>query len=365
MILEVKSKQDIKRFVTFIRSIYEKDPLYVFPIFRAIVKELNNEVLVKKEYHAILSEQNGIIQGRLLYTFSYSKQKKKVICFFSFFDAIDNQDVVDELFDYMEEDMRKNAIDYVEGTYSPYSPDTRRGILVEGFYESPTFLCSYNFPYYPTLLEKRGFLKVYDTHSLSVAIDSVSEKRIRTLAAYFEKRHHVRVDSLNMKNLDQDIIDIHEILKIATVEMNYQDPPSIEMIQSVKNELSFFLRPSLIKIAREESTNKPVGFCFLLPDFNQILKKTKGRMNIITFLRERNKIKKVRGIMQYIVPEYQSTGLIGFMFYEIGLEFLRTGITELEAGTILEENVRSSSVFDKIGGKIIKTYRIYGKEIQQ
>jgi hypothetical protein len=171
------------------------------------------------------------------------------------------------------------------------------------------------------------------------------------------------VDALNLKDLDKDINDIHEILLTATNEIVYQDAPSIELIEEVAKNLKFFINPDLIRIARENETNKPVGFCLVMPDYNQVFKKTKGRIRILKILREKKKITKARGMMQYIVPEYQNTGLIGHMFNVIFDEFMKIGITDFEAGTMMENNPKPINAFKKFGGDIIKVYRLYGKDI--
>ena len=77
-------------------------------------------------------------------------------------------------------------------------------------------------------------------------------------------------------------VDVHNIFSNATNEINYQDPPSIDTIKSFLKSFSFFIEPELIKIARENTTNKPVGFSLTLPDANQIFKKTKGKINMNT-----------------------------------------------------------------------------------
>jgi hypothetical protein len=125
-----------------------------------------------------------------------------------------------------------------------------------------------------------------------------------------------------------------------------------------------FINPSFIKIARENRTDKPIGFCLTFPDFNQILKKTKGRIRPLRMLYEKRKITKARGTMQYIVPEYQNTGLIAHIFNSLFDEFQIHGITDFEAGTMMENNPKPINAFKKFGGEIIKTYRIYGKELK-
>lgn len=365
MIREVTTKKDLRRFVYFVKSLYADDPHYVFPLFSVLMKELRAEVLQKKTYKALLVFEDFEVKGRILYTFSTSKNHQGEVCFFSLFDAIDDVVVAKQMFDYIENDMISKGVSYIEGAYTPYDPDTRRGILVQGFDIDPTLFTSYNYEYYGKLLEACGYIKAYDTYSLS-ADESPTTDRVMNLAQlYFHKRHDVRIDSLNLKKLDKDLSDIHHVFEIASTELNYQNPPSLDVIRKVAKNLRFFIEPQYIKIAREPDTEEAVGFCVVLPDYNQVFKRTRGKIRPLMMLLGKKKITKTRGIMQYVVPKYQNTGLIGSMFHSVYKNFKKNGITEFEAGTIMEDNVKSISMFNKFGGKIIKTYRIYGKEIKQ
>lgn len=365
MIKKVDTKKDLFRFIHFVEQLYKGETHYIFPLFHLLKKELTKEVLDKKNYTALMSLDGKKLNGRLLYTFDYSKHKQDKIGYFSFFDSIYDIAVVKELFDFMEEDMRNNGITYSEGTYTPYDPDTRRGVLVTGFDIDPTLFTAYNYEYYGSLLEQYGYEKVYDTHSLGIVMTSKTIQLTSSLNTNFQNRHDVRVDSLNLKNLNRDIDDIHKVLEIASTEINYQDPPSINVVRDVAKNMKMFIEPEYIKIARENATSEPVGFCLVLPDYNQVFKKTKGRIRPLTFLLEKRKITKARGLMQYVIPKYQNTGLIGSMYHSIYKHFDNNGITDFEAGTMMEDNLKALNSFNKFGGKIIKTYRIYGKEISQ
>lgn len=363
MIKKVNTKQELFSFIHFIEELYKNDPYVVFPIFSSLRKELKKEVLIDQKYTALLCYHEDKIVGRILYTIDFSKKQNKDICYYSFFDSINDINVAKELFDFMESDMKVKGIDYCEGTFAPYDPDTRRGVLIQGFDSSPVIFTSYNFEYYQDLLEQLGYHKAIDTVLLNAQVNTSTKKRLNTFSKFFSRNHDVRVDALNLKDLDKDINDIHEILLTATNEIVYQEAPSIELIEEVAKNLKFFINPDLIRIARENETNKPVGFCLVMPDYNQVFKKTKGRIRILKILREKKKITKARGMMQYIVPEYQNTGLIGHMFNVIFDEFMKIGITDFEAGTMMENNPKPINAFKKFGGDIIKVYRLYGKDI--
>jgi hypothetical protein len=363
MIKLVGNNKDVKNFVYYVEDLYKGHKNYVYPIFSALKKEFKKIVLEDKSYKAILSIKNKEIKGRLLFTYSFSKKQNKEICYFSFFDCVNDIEVVRELFGYMEDDMLKNNISYSEGTFSPYDADTRRGVLIRGFDIDPTIFTSYNYEYYGKLLEEFGYSRAIDTVSLNADVNQKSKKRLNTISKYFLRSHDVRVDSLNWKNLDKDMDDVHSILSIATNEIVYQDAPSIEMIAKTAKQLKLFINPNLIKIARENITNKAIGFCLVLPDFNQVFKKTKGRIRPIRMIIAKSKISKARGTMQYIVPEYQNTGLIAHIFNSLFDEFKKIGVTDFEAGTMMENNPKPINAFKKFGGEVIKTYRIYGKEL--
>ena len=362
MIKKVESQKELNIFIHYVERLYKNDKYVVYPIFNTLKKELKREVLLEKNYTALLAYNNDIVVGRIMYTTDYSKKQGKEICYFSFFDAINSNDVTKELFDFMEEDMRNKGINYCEGTFAPYDPDTRRGVLVKGFDSSPIVFTSYNFSYYSDLLEGVGCTKAIDTVLLNAMVNQKSKKRLNTLSKFFRRSHDVRIDPINFKNLDYDINDVHQVLQSATNEIVYQDAPSIELIREVAKNLKFFINPNLIRIARENGSNKPIGFCLVLPDYNQIFKKTKGRIRPLKILIEKKKITRARGMMQYIIPEYQDTGLIGEIFKVIFDEFEKIGINEFEAGTMMEDNPKPINIFKKFGGDITKIYRLYGKE---
>jgi hypothetical protein len=363
MIVEVNNKKDLNRFIYFVKELYKNDKYYVYPIFYSLKKELGKIVLHDKTYKAILCMKDQEVVGRLLFTYDYSKKQDKKICYYSYFDAINDNSVVKELFNFMEKDMKKHKIDYSEGTYSPFDPDNRRGIMIKGFNELPSIFTSYNYEYYSDLLEDYGFTKAIDTVLINAMVDHNSKKRLNTFSKFFLRKNDVRIDSLDFKNLDRDLKDIEKILNQATNEIIYQDAPDMELIEETARQMKAFINPTFVKIARENETNKPVGFCLVVPDFNQVLIKTKGKIRPLKMMLLKRKITKARGQMQYIIPEYQNGGLIGHMFKVIFDDFVDAGITEFEAGTMMEDNPKPINAFKKFGGEIIKVYRLYGKEI--
>jgi hypothetical protein len=362
MITKVTDKKQLKNFLYYITDLYNDCENYVFPVFASLKKEVGKIVLEDKTYTAILCERDDVIVGRLLYTVGDSKQKKSEIGYFSYFDCIDDITVSQELFKYMENDL-KDKVDYIEGTFSPFDSDTRRGILVKGFDKPHTILTSYNYDYYEKLLLDSGYIKAYDTFTFGVPLTDKMYELTEYLSRSVTKHFDVRVDNINLKDMEKDIIDVHAILEQATTDINYQEAPSLDIIEGFANNVKNIINPSFIKIARENGTNKPIGLCLALPDFNQILAKSKGKINPVLFLMGKNKIDSVRGILQYVIPEYQKTGVLILIYHKMYEEFRKYNIKTFEGGTILEENKNAWSYLIKLGGEISKIYRIFGKNI--
>lgn len=364
MILEVKNRTELKRFIYYVKDLYKDDPHYIYPLFSILTKELVREVLKQKNYTAIMSvDEQSNVRGRLLYRMEYNPKEKRHVCYFSYFDCIESKEVATELLNYMESDMKKNNVFYSEGSFTPYDPDNRRGILVDGFDSDPIIFTSYNKSYYQPLLEGFGYQKVHDTFSVKPVINDNTIKRLQTLGKYFERKYEIDVDYIDFKHMDKEIEDIHQVLSDSDNEHIYQEVPSIELIRSVAINMKSFLDKRIIRIARERNTKKPIGFCFCLLDYNQVFKLTKGRLNPFKLLFAKKYITRIRGMMQYVIPEYQGTGVIGYIYHKIFEEFECMGITEFEGGTMMEGNDKPLHTFDKFGGKVNKTYRIYGKEL--
>lgn len=364
MIKIIQNKQDLKRFIYYVKDLYHDDPHYIYPLFSILTKELKSEVLIKKAYTAILAlDDQNKIQGRLLYQMSYNPKADQKVCYWSYFDAIDSDQVTKELFDHMENDMKEHDVLYSEGSFTPYDPDNRRGILVQGFESDPVIFTSYNKSYIPKLLETYGFSKSRDTYSIKPEDSEDGAKRLERFSQFFERKYKIDVDYINLHQVDSEIKDIHEILSAADHEIIYQEIPSIDLIKSVAENMRMFLDKRIIMIAREHDTRRPVGFFFCLLDYNQVFKKLKGKIRPIRMILGKKKITKVRGMMQYVIPQYQKTGLLGYIYKKIYEEFKKMGIKEFEAGTVMESNDSALTTFSMFDGKIANIYRIYGKEI--
>jgi hypothetical protein len=104
----------------------------------------------------------------------------------------------------------------------------------------------------------------------------------------------------------------------------------------------------------------------MLPDFNLVLRKMKGRLNPVTLVKAlyySRKIKDLRMMILGIKPEYRNKGVDAVLLCE-GFKGVKRGrYKRVEFSWILEDNLNVIRLTEMIGASLYKRYRIYEKEI--
>ncbi len=364
MIKQVDNIKLLKQFIEFPKTLYKDEPHYVHPLYAILTKELKKLILRDKTYKAFIYIEDKKIVGRILITYDKSNHRHEEVCYFSMLDMIDDIDITKALFDEVYQDMKDHQINYLEGTFTPYDPDTRRGILIQGFDSDPSLFTSYNYAYYQNHLDSLGFTKAFDTFLLDGGeISQKSGRLLKRVHDYAVKHDNIRIDFLNINDIDSEVEDIYHVLDDAHNDIIYQETPTKEMLHDGFRQLKAFINPEFVTIARRNEDNKPIGFAMVLPDFNQVIKKAKGQVWKFPFINRKKTINQAIGKLQYVIPMYQNKGTMAAMYYHIYESLKKHGITSIDMGTMMEENYKAFNHFSKFGGSLKKVFRIYGKEI--
>ncbi len=113
--------------------------------------------------------------------------------------------------------------------------------------------------------------------------------------------------------------------------------------------------------------DEPIGFMVVLPDFNQVLRRMKGKIlsfrlgKIFLFQAQNHRCARDRAD----ADSYQNMGVNYAMYIEAYKDWTRTDHTFIEASCIDEENIPSRLGVERIGGKHYRTYRTYRYELKQ
>ena len=366
-VIRLTTEKQLKKFVAMADELYRGDELYV-PYMRAdLLMTLKKLVLEEKTYTALAVEENGKYLARILFTVAPSKQKKLARCgYFSHFECVNDYAPAELLFGEMCRVLKEAGVTYVEGTYFPYDQDNRRGILIEGFEYEPMILTSYNPPYYRELFERFGFAKDFDTVSYRLDYDRYDSERIAKLTERILERYDLYVAHADFKHLDREIDAVHEVISAATTEAIFDEAPSREDLKRIVGNWKGFLWEDFIHICRRKSDGKPVGVMMTVPNFFTVFRKMKGRITLPSLLKAlyyRKRIRSVRAILQYVIPEYQNKGVNFALYHAFYTTCRKRGIDYMEAGTIMEDNEISRRNVEHASGVLNKVFRIYGKEL--
>lgn len=370
-IVEIKDKRGLKKFIDVAFYIYKNDGFFVPPLKNDLLKTLSgkdNPLFMSGEHAFFIAYKDDKAVGRILVGINESLNSKKHASegYISLFESINDKEVAFKLFDKAVEWLKARGEKVVKGPVSPTNGDDSKGLLVKGFDGSPVLMNSYNPEYYIAFFEEYGFIKHEDLYAYYHNVKTAENmERHGKIAEYAMKRCNFEVQSVDLKNLDKEVADIKQVLDIA-MPAEWEDlaPPTLEELKAEVSNLKPLADKDLIVIAR--SGEKPIGFAIAIPDYNWLLKKIKGRLLPIGFLKflwYKKKIKGFRIFVLFVIPEFRKKAVSGAILYRIYRNGLEKGYEYAEGSTIGENNMAMRNDIEKTGAIHYRTYRLYKKDI--
>ncbi|HSC01959.1 MAG TPA: GNAT family N-acetyltransferase, partial [Solirubrobacteraceae bacterium] len=280
---------------------------------------------------------------------------------FGFFECENDQEVAAALLETAAEWLRARGRDRMVGPMD-FTTNDECGVLVDGYDRLPTVLTNWHHPYYPGLIEGAGLTKAMDLYmwSLDVTQRSHVHPAIWKIAAEVESKYGITVRNMRKKDMEAEIGRFLEVYNAAW-ERNWGFVPlTEEEVRHYAKDLKQILDENWAFIA--EKDGEPVGAALTLPDYNQVFRHLNGRLLPLgwaKFLWYKRKIDRVRVFALGVKPEYQHTGA-GAKLYERHWEAgERTKQGRGETGWTLESNKPMNRAMERMGGKVVRTYRVY------
>ena len=123
----------------------------------------------------------------------------------------------------------------------------------------------------------------------------------------------------------------------------------------------------LIDAMVAEEQGKTVAMAITIPDMHQVYKRMGGRLlplGWLHYLRRKQLIDRCRIGFLGVLPEYQHTGVAAALYLEHFDTAARTRIKTGEPGWILETNRSMNRGLEAMGGRIVKTCRVYERALE-
>jgi GNAT superfamily N-acetyltransferase len=365
-IVAVERGKDLNDFIDFPFSLYAGNALYAPPLKKELKEQFSsrNPFFHHAEAKFFLAKKEGKVVGRIASILNrrHIEFHKEATGFFGFYESVNDAGVARALLDAVEQDLRTKGMKMVRGPMN-FSTNEECGFLTEGFDEPPMLMTPYNPPYYNQLMDECGMRKAKDLFAYIHQVREQLQEKILRVAAIAEKRG-VRVRPVDKKRFDEEMLVFKEVYNSAWEKNWGFIPLTDEEIFDLGKRLKQIAVPELTLIAEDDG--KPVGFLGLLPDFNVVLRRMKGRLNPLTILKAlyfSRKISDLRLLLLGIRPEYRNKGVDALLYREGHRGIKNGGYKRLEFSWILEDNVAVQRIVELVGGTLYKKYRIYEKPL--
>ncbi len=366
VIKRVESQGDQRQFLELPWRLYRGDPNWIPPL-RTSAKELfgfaPHPFYARNSIQTFLALRDGAACGRIaaILNRGHNERYEERRGFFGFFESIDDQDVADGLFDAVRQWFFDQGIFQLRGPTNP-SLNHELGLLIEGFDSPPTFMMTYNPPFYERLLENYGFRKSQDMYAFwghRSLLPAISEK-LQPMVDGILSHYDVTLRPLDQSRFLEEVEMFLSIYNRALVNTWGFVPMSADEVRHTAKGLQHLIVPELAVAA--ELDGQVVGASFGLPDFNPRIRAIDGRLfpfGFIRLLRNKQAIKRIRVISTNVLPEYQRMGIGLLLMHALVPQAIAWDIQEAEFSWVLESNKLSYGALKKGGAKVTKTYRIY------
>ncbi|WP_294211093.1 GNAT family N-acetyltransferase [uncultured Chryseobacterium sp.] len=344
-VVEVKTADQLKKFVHFPMDLYKDNPYYV-PSF--INDEINiwnaaeNPALAYSEARQFLAYKGNSIVGRIAVIINHKEEKELGIrkVRFGWIDFIDDEEVSAALISTATDYAREKGIDTIEGPMGFTNLD-KAGMLTMGFDRLATMIGIYNHEYYPKHLEKLGLTKEKEWVEFELIFPEVLPEKIVKFNELIAQKYHLKVLRFNNKEEIIRYVDpMFDLLDETYKHLSTYTPISDEQRKTYKEKYFKLIDKDFIVCIADAQDNL-VSFAITMPSYSKALQKSKGRLLPFGwwhFLRAGKKNDRANFYLIGIHPDYQRRGVTSMIFKEIFDTFKKKGVRFLETNPELEEN---------------------------
>ncbi|MBI5568456.1 MAG: acyl-CoA N-acyltransferase [Desulfomonile tiedjei] len=371
-IVNVSDRRGWNEFVDLPWRIYSGDPNWVPPIKKFVRRLLDpaKHPFWKFSKRALfLAKRGSQTVGRIagIVDDNYNQYHREKSGAWGFFECDNDHEAAAALFSAVEEWVGAQGMTFLRGPLNP-STNYEVGMLIQGFERPPTFMMTYNPPYYVSLAETYGFYKEKDLLAMVVTRATGAEMRVmlnRTAQRIVEKEN-VRIRNANIKDFRAEIALMKDLYEAAWSRNWGFVPMSADELVEMGENLVRIIDPDLLFFVYY--SEEPVGFCVIVPDINPVLKRLNGKLGILGMLKAsllyRNEIKGLRGLLFGFKPTHRQLGLPLVAFDWLNrLHMQKTQYEYLELGWNLEDNHDIIQFQIDLGARVYKRYRIFGKPV--
>jgi GNAT superfamily N-acetyltransferase len=369
VIKEVLTKKDRRDFIYLPEKIHKNESNWLPPIYMD-EWELYNKKKNKSYQYAdailLLAYKDNKPVGRIMgiinnrYNSIHNEQHGR----FCFMECFNDKEVFHALIAKVEDWARQNGMTRIIGPLG-FSDKDPQGFQTEGF-EYPQFMtAATNSPYMPELIVAEGYEKKVDlVNYLAKMPDEFPLVYERVLSRVANNSEYKIIEFQSKKELKPYIIPVLELMNETFMEIYGFVPLNDKEKREFAARYLPILDPKFLKVV--EVDGQLIGFAIGMPDVSPGIKAANGKLlpfGIFKILRESKRSKKLLMMLGGVKKEYRGKGIDVIM----GVKILQSAINHkmdiIDSHLVLEDNTKMRGEYERVGGQVVKKFRIYQKEL--
>ncbi len=363
--VDPENKTEVNKFINLPLKIYQDHPFWV-PVLKSEMLRIFNK---KKhpfykhsnaDFFLVESEKEVLGRVAVLQNKIFNAYHNSKIAFFYYFDAIDDDQVINLLFKSAANWARKENLSSLMGPKG-FVRSNGVGLLADGFEFLPAMGITYNFPYYISQLEHFGFAKETDFLSGYMDYSHQLPDRIHEAAEKVKKRGNFWIKEFsNGAEIRKWIHVVEEVHTMAFASNPNYIPSTSEEFRIMADTMIQITKPGLIKLIMKN--DQVAGFIIAYPNINRAIQQTKGQLWPLGWLRilaEKNRttLCDLNGLG--LLPEYQGAGANLLLYNELEKTLRQNQFNRVELVQVDERNYKSKSDMENMGVIWHKKHRLF------
>jgi GNAT superfamily N-acetyltransferase len=369
----VRTRRQLKRFVKVPFHLHREHPQWVPPLIYERMEFLDREknpYFEHAEAEYFLAERDGEPVGRITAQIDrrWDEFQGGEDGMFGFFETIEDREVAAALLGAAEDWLRARGRRRLLGSMD-FTTNDELGILIEGFELRPMVLQPWHPPFYRELIEDRGYAKAMDLLMWYLELGKLKEGDQFTPEIHAAAEKALHEEGISIRNIDKR--NLGREMQIFTEVYNEAWSKNWGFVPATDAEVEFHAK--LLKQVIDErwgfiaeKDGEAVGVAFTLPDINQAIAKTGGRLlpfGWLRFLLAKRRIDRVRVFALGVKHDYRHSGVAAGLYLKHLEAASPDGVPGGETGWILETNGPMNRAMEGMGGEVVKRYRIYERRL--
>lgn len=365
-VINVNNSETRQEFLEFPARLYENDKNYIRPLdkdIEVVFDKEKNKLFRSGECERFLFENmKGETVGKVAVFVNPKYKMEQPTGGMGFFDCINDQETANFIFDFCKNWLLERGMEAMDGSINFGERDKFWGVVIDG-YDEPLYGMNYNLPYYKTLFENYGFQIYFNQLCYTRPVHGEVSRVFTVMHSKHSKNPAISAKPMKKNQLEKFAKDFTEIYNKAWAshgggkEMEYAK--TLKMFKSMKpviNEhISWFVYEN----------EKPIAMWMNIPDLNQWFKYLDGKFGLFQklkflWVKKFKKNEKMVGIVFGVVPEWQRTGIDGYMIWE-GTKHLRkhTDFQVTELQWIGDFNPKMMKIAENLDTKVTRKLATY------